>query len=334
MTGQKKVFITGATGFIGKSLTLKLAEEGKNVIALFRSESKTEGLEHPNIELFKGNITEGEKLAEVFQDCDQVYHLAALANLWAKDPMQFTRVNFDATVDLLDAAKKAKVKKVVVTSTAGVIGPSNHLPVNEDTVRSAPYFGAYEQTKKLAEDYIRNYENGKMQVVMVNPTRVYGPGALSVSNGVTRMVKLYLQGKFRMIPGRGDKIGNYVYVDDVVDGHLLAMKKGVHGERYLLGGENIVYREFFDKITELTGKKFNMVKIPASVIFAMARMMAWRADLLGIPPLLTPDWARKFISYDWEVSSQKAVDQLGYKITSLQKGLEQTISWLEKEGHL
>ncbi len=112
------------------------------------------------------------------------------------------------------------------------------------------------------------------------------------------------------------------------------MERGKHGERYLLGGENIVFRDLFKKLDSLTGKRYAMFSIPKSLIFGVAHMMEWRANTFGIPPLLTSDWARKFLHYDWEVSSQKAIDQLGYEITSLEDGLQKTIDWLSREGHL
>jgi farnesol dehydrogenase len=334
MNYPKKVFVTGATGFLGKPLAKTLADSGNKVIALYRSIDKTEGLEHSGIELFQGDITEPNRIKEGLEGCHEVFHLAALANQWAKDPAQFTRVNYEATVSLLNNAQKAGVQKIVVTSTAGVIGPSNHLPVNETTDRTAPFFGDYERTKKQAEDYIRSFPSGSMQVVMVNPTRVYGPGVLNESNSVTKIVKQYIRGQFRIIPGRGDKIGNYAFVDDVVTGHLLAMERGKHGERYLLGGENIVFIDLFKKLDSLTGKSYKLFPVPKSLIFGIAHMMEWRASTWGIPPLLTPGWARKFIKHDWEVSSQKAIEQLGYQITPLEEGLRKTINWLEQEGLL
>ena len=323
------ILITGATGFIGTSLALKLANAGHNIHALYRSEAKAKKLQHPNIQLFKGDVLNEKSMSLAMESCTQIYHLAALANLWAKDADSFTRVNVEATRNLLEMAKAKDVQRLVITSTAGVIGPSTKGQfVDENTIRTTPHFGDYEITKKRAEDFISTFDAGKMKVVIVNPTRVYGPGELTVSNGVTRMVKLYLEGKMRFIPGKGDKIGNYVFVEDVVDGHILAMEKGRHKERYLLGGENILYADFFEKLAAVSGKKYRQFNIPTSIIFSMAHFMEWRATKFGIPPLLTPDWARKFLHYDWNVSSQKAEKELGYKITSLEEGLRKTVAWI------
>jgi farnesol dehydrogenase len=218
----------------------------------------------------------------------------------------------------------------VFTSTAGVISPSqNGQPSDEYTPRWVDYFTDYERSKALAEkELLKLCQSNSLELVIVNPTRVYGPGLLSDSNGVTRMVKMYLEGRFRLLPGDGTSIGNYVYIDDVVEGHLAAMEKGTPGERYILGGENASFRQFFDILTQVSGKQLRLFNVPVGVMKFAARLMELRADLTGRAPLLTPPWVNKYL-YHWELSSKKAAEELGYAPLPLAEGLRRTVEWLQ-----
>ncbi len=196
-----KIFITGATGFIGTVLALKLAERGDTVHALYRSVGKTKVLEHDNIRLFKGDITDVNSLREAMSGCDQVYHVAASTAIWAKDSSWIETLNVTATDNILKLALELGIDKMVFTSTAGVFGPSMNGEVTEDTRRSIDYFFDYERTKAKAEDLVRAYVKKGLNAVIVNPTRVYGPGPLTKNNGVTIMIKSFSDGKWRIILG-------------------------------------------------------------------------------------------------------------------------------------
>lgn len=325
----KRIFITGATGFIGRKLAMKLANEGNEVVALIRSKSKAAALQHKNISFVEGDLFSIEALEQGMTACQEVYHLAAFASVWAKGDT-FEQVNINGTLNILDCAKKAAVEKTVVTSTAGVIGPAIDGPVNEDTPRQVDFFTDYESTKYESELKIKEYVSAGQHVVIVNPTRVYGPGPLNVSNSVTKLVKQYIEGKWKFIPGDGHSTGNYVFVDDVINGHVLAMAKGRSGERYLLGGEDATYYELFDKIAEIGGKKYRLYNMPLGVMLAFARIQLFLADNFGRTPMITPGWVKKY-NYKWKVSSDKAQKELDYLPTSLNDGIQQTVDWLKEE---
>lgn len=327
-----KYLITGATGYIGTQLAKRLAEEGHTVHALYRSEAKTGELkEVEGIRLFKGDILHPESLKEAVRGCDGVFHVAAFAKPWDKNSQTFYRFNVEGAQNVFEAARRTGAKRIVFTSTAGVISPSNGKPSDELTPRKVDYFTDYERSKAQAEERAVELSKAGMQIITVNPTRVYGPGLLSESNGVTRMVKLYLKGKFRTLPGDGNSVGNYVFIDDVVEGHVLAMQKGQPGDRYILGGENLSFNELFDLLSDLTGKHSRLYKIPIPVMHLAAKAMEVRANLTGAPPLLTPPWVKKYL-YNWELSSEKAQRELGYTITPIEQGLEKTISWILRRG--
>lgn len=323
---SKKIFITGGTGFIGQKLVKRLASEGNHVVALIRSKGKAKGLEHDNISFVEGDLFNLGALEVGMHEADEVYHLAAFASVWAKDDT-FSKVNIEGTLNILNAAKKKGVKKVLVTSTAGVIGPAIDGPVNEDTPRQVDFFTDYESTKYESELKIKEYVAKGQHVVIVNPTRVYGPGPLNVSNSVTKLIKQYTEGKWKFIPGDGLSTGNYVFVEDVINGHILAMEKGRAGERYLLGGEDATYYELFDTIAEIGGKKYKLYNMPLGVLLAFGKIQLFLANSFGRQPLITPGWVRKYL-YKWSVSSAKAQNELGYEVTSLKDGIQKTVDWV------
>ncbi len=324
---SKRIFITGSTGFIGRKLAMKLANEGNEVVALIRSKSKAKDLIHDRISFVEGDLFAEAALKKGMEGCDEVYHLAAFASVWAKDDT-FKTVNIDGTLNILDAAKSQGVKKTVVTSTAGVIGPAIDGPVNEDTPRQVDFFTDYESTKHESELKIKEYVAAGQHIVIVNPTRVYGPGPLNVSNSVTKLVKQYIAGKWKFMPGDGMSTGNYVYVDDVINGHILAMKNGRAGERYLLGGEDATYHELFDTIADIGGKKYKLYKMPLGVMLTFGKLQLFLAENFGRQPMITPGWVRKYL-YKWSVSSTKAQKELGYQVTPLKQGIQQTVDWLK-----
>jgi len=323
-----KVFVSGATGFIGIQLVKRLVARGAIVHALYRSEEKANLIRIPGVELFKGDILDTASLEQAVKGCKQAYHTAAFASVWAKDPSLVFRLNVDGALNVIDAAKKSGVERVVITSTAGILGPSDKEAVNEDTPPPSSFFTLYEESKFQLEQVLLGKSEGSPEVILVNPTRVYGPGYLSESNGVTRMIKQYMEGKWHLIPGDGCSLGNYVHVEDVVDGHLLAMEKGQPGERYILGGEDISYNQLFQYTRDASGKNFRLLKIPLWIMLATAKIMKGIADISGRPPLIVPNLVRKF-NHNWIVSSRRANEELGYQPRSAPEGIRNTVQWIQ-----
>jgi nucleoside-diphosphate-sugar epimerase len=322
------IFISGATGFIGAKLAQRLANQGHIIHALYRTSNKTTELVHPNIRLFKGDILDYGSLEAAIKDCEQVYHVAAFTEVWAKNKNRIYELNVKATCNILELALQSGVKKLVFTSTAGVLGPSVNGIVNEETTRSRDFFLEYERTKSIAEEKVKEYVDKGLHCVIVNPTRVYGPGLLSKSNSVTIMIKSFSEGKWRMIPGNGNSVGNYVFVENVVDGHMLAMEKGKSGQRYVLGGDNISYLEFFKTLRSLTNQKHWMIKLPLWIMLAVSYTMMLITNIFGIKPMITPALVRKF-NYNWHVSSDKAIGELGYKPDKFPVGAQKTLDWIK-----
>lgn len=322
-----KVFLTGATGYIGANLALKLANAGYVVHALIRSPKKAKVIEHPNIKLFDGDILDVLSLKKAMSSCEAIFHLAAYASVWAKDPATYFKINVQGTKNILNVALELGIKKMVYTSTAGVIGPSYDKPATEESIRKVDFFNEYESSKSLSENWALSYLSKGLETVIVYPPRVYGPGVMSESNAVSKLIQQYIKGKWRMIPGDGFRTGCYAFIEDVTEGHIKALEKGKPGERYILGGENVDYHQLFQWIRKYSKKDYPLYKIPMTLMLSFGYFQVLKQQLIGAPPLLTPKWIRKYL-YDWSLSSDKAIKDLGYKITPLEEGICLTVDWL------
>jgi nucleoside-diphosphate-sugar epimerase len=331
MTNQTKVCVTGATGFIGRKLCLELAGKGFRVHALCRDTNHALVVKHDNITLFKGDILDKQSLNAAMEGCEQIYHTAALAKMWCPDTNDFYTVNVMGTRNVLEAARACHVKKVVYTSTCGVWGPSINHPIVETDPRTTGFPIHYERTKYLAELEVNRFVQEGLNVVTVNPSRVYGEGPVTDSNTVSKMISAYIKGKWRVIPGDGNYIANYAFLDDVVNGHLAAMELGVAGNRYILGGEDISFTCFFDTLAEVSGKNYKLFKVPQKAIKMYSQLQWLKTCLTGLPPYFLPEFADR-LKFNQRYSSQKAQKELNYTITPFNEGLKRTLDYLNQHA--
>lgn len=328
-----KAFVTGATGFIGLTLALRLADNGYRVHALCRSNPDERLSSHPNIKIFRGDILEKESLLAAMRGCRFVYHVAAYARTWAKNPETYYKHNVEGTINVMECAQELKVKKVVFTSSGRIFGPKTTPDTDESFLRVYPLRDHYERSKILAEEKVADFIRNGLNVVILYPTRVYGPGIMNKSNAITHLIRMYMQNKWHVIPGDGTTIANYVYVEDVVQGHLKAMEKGRAGERYIVGGINASYDELFSNIRNNLESPGRLYKLPFPLLKIYVAIQYAFLRLLGREPSLTPTWASTFC-FDTALSSAKAVRELDYYITPLQDGIRETVAWLKREESL
>lgn len=321
-----KYFVSGGTGYIGSWLVKSLLDQGHTVHALVRNPEKAKNIAHPNLRFFEGDIMNREAILKAMESCDYAFHLAAFAKVWAKDPKTFFDLNVVATNHVLDAAVKFQVKRVVVTSTGGVFGASLSGTITEKSARDLDFFNEYESSKALSESKIKDYVINGLDVVIVSPTRVYGPYLFGKTEAGTMLIEKFVEKGWRIIPGDGKKTGNYIYIQDVIQGHLLAMEKGRKGHTYILGGTNHDYIEFFDVLKKVSGIQRRMIKLPLFFQMIFARIQLIK-PLFGKEPLITPKWIAKG-KYHWHVTPDKAVNELGLQITGLEEGLKNTVDWL------
>lgn len=327
-----KYFVTGVTGFIGSRLVERLSADGNEVYCLIRSQKKFDAIRGEHTHPVIGDLDNYAALLEGSKGCDVVYHLAAYAKPWSRDENLPYRINVQGTINLLEASLKNEVKKFIFTSSAAVFGPSNDGQIiDEQVIRDTPFFNDYESSKAIAEEFAIEFMKRGMTIVILNPTRVFGPGPINESNSITKIIKLYQKGRWHINPGNGTRIGNYAFIDDVVNGHLLAEKNGISGERYILGGENLTFNQFFQNLSKTTGEKRFLMNFPVWLMMLIARIMELQARVTGIPPLITPPWIRKYLNH-WNLSSGKAIRQLGYKITPFNEGVMKTLAWLNNKS--
>ena len=323
--------VTGGTGFIGTKLVTELVRKGHIIHVLRRPTSNTEGLEHERIHLFTGDLIDCESIRKAMEGCTQVYHLAAYAKNWAKDSKTFYQNNVEGLCNVWEMAKVLGVERVVFTSSIVTCGPTEPGVVGDEEKQcSTPdCFTDYQASKIIGEQQTYQYADQGFSLIIVNPTRVYDPGKLNEGNSVTRMIDLYDRGKFPLLLNHGINVGNYVFVDDIVQGLVLAMERGKIGERYILGGENVSLKQLFELIDQLSGKKHFQMNMPSWFAFFYSRLKQKKSEWFGLYPVITPGWVETFLQ-DWVYSSAKAEKQLGYKITPLKEGIQVTLAWLRQ----
>lgn len=324
-----KVFLTGATGYIGNRLALQLAESNYEVHALVRDLSSENIPVHPNIKLFKGNLNDLDSIEKAIVSCDYAFHTAAFTRLTCTEVEEFYNVNVQGTANVLNAAKKYGIQKFIFTSSVSVFGPSQpNSVIVENHPRMSSYANDYELTKTMAENLVLDYNKKGLPGIILNVSRVYGPGRTGFSNGVNRFISMLLKQKTVFVPSKLHIASNYVYIDDVIEAHILALQNGQAGEKYIVGGENASYEKLFTTISECNQTKIPVVKINYTVLKTGLFLKVLIDKLLFKEPSLTP----KLLDYlftNRSVSSQKAVSQLGYEITPLETGVERTLKFLK-----
>lgn len=328
-----KIFVTGATGYIGQKLVARLTSRGHHVHVLCRRAPGPDVSGDPRIRVFEGDLSDRAKISEAMRGCGQVYHTAAYARAWAKTPNVYFDVNVKGTVNVLEAALENNIDRLVFTSSCGTFGTSNGEPINEDTPRMVGFFNDYESSKFIAEEKVREYAFKGLDTVIVHPARVYGPGTWTESNAISMLVRKYVTGNWHLIPGSGNALGCFSYIDDVVNGHLLAMERGVKGEKYILGGDNLDLNTFFSTLRRISERNYILVKVPLPLIVLYAWQEELAARYLGRLPAVTPKWVRKY-DQDAALSSAKAMRELNYQITPFETGLARTLDWLREECNI
>lgn len=317
--------VTGASGLIGKALVLELNQLGHEVVAIYRSNLPVEFMDSDAISLAKGNIEDQTFLTRALKDVDGVFHVAAFTRPWAKDKNTFYRINEQGTVNVCEACLANGVKRLVYTSSAGIHGPQQGPALVDGTCWPDEYFTDYEQSKFNGQRAALSYVEKGLEVCVVSPARVYAAAPPSESNVPVRILNIYLDRKFGFVPTDGQGIGSYVFMDDVVHGHLLAMTEAPSGEEYLLGGENLSYLEFFKVIAEVTGKDHPIIKVPYGPSLALGKTQLFLAEAFGITPTITTPWVRRYLK-DWGINSDK-IRALGYKPKGLAEGMKKVLKF-------
>ena len=327
-----KILITGATGYIGNKLAFEAAARGYSVHILVRDPQSKFIPSNPGIIVYKGDVTNKETVFAAMEGCVYVMHAAGITSLREKDNSIFYKVNVEGTRNMLDTALALGVKKFVFTSTGGVLGPSGKYPMSENDPRIIAFENDYEISKHWAEELVKEYCRRGLFAMIVAAPRVYGPGPVTNGNAMEGLLRKILSWQIAFVPSNDKIIANYVFIDDVVKGHFLAMEKGLAGEKYILGGENISYKTFFQTIRQYAGKKIRLIRVPRSLIktWSFLHMIIYR--LIGKHTHISPRVVDR-LSQNRALSSEKAIRELGYSITPFAEGIQKTIVHLQNKNH-
>ncbi len=327
-----KVLVTGATGFLGRTVARRLAARGHALRLLTRRATNLAGLPDTT-EAAIGDVADPASFARAAEGCDAVLHLAALVKLWVPDPERFEATNVGGIRNALAAASGAGAR-LVYTSSFIALGPSGPGVLDASRPHPGPPFrNAYERTKALADAIAREAAARGDDVVILYPGVVYGPGEMTEGNLVARMVADHLNGRLPGLVGPGDRRWSYAFVEDVAEGHALALEKGRGGDRFVLGGENATLARFFELLQEVAEVAPPRRRIPYAVASAVGRAQWLWAELTGHPPQLTHGEVGVF-RQEWACDSARAASELGYEWRPLAEGLRETVRWLRATGQV
>jgi dihydroflavonol-4-reductase len=326
-----KALVTGATGFVGAAVARALLRSHCQVRVLVRPSSDRTNLRELNVEAVAGDLTDLASLERAAQGCEALFHVAADYRLGARDPAQLYHNNVEGTRNVLTAARRANVRRMVYTSSVATVGiPGDGTPGNESTpVTLDNMIGHYKRSKFLAEEVVRAAAQEGLSVVMASPSTPVGPGDIKP----TPTGQLVLDAAAGRMPAYVDTGLNIVHVDDVATGHLLAYERGRAGERYILGGEDMTLRQILAMISLQVGRKPPSVRLPYGLVLPMAYVAEGIAKLTGRTGRLTLEgvrMSRKIMFF----SSARAVRELGYAWRPPQAAFAEAIAWFRANGRL
>lgn len=326
-----KVLITGSSGFIGAAVTRAVVAKGDEVRVLVRATSNRSNLDGLPVETVEGDLQDPQSLKKAVAGCQGIYHVAAHYALWARDPATFYQVNVEGTKHLFRAAEAAGVERIVYTSTIGAIGlPGDGGLGHEEIFPSETQLsGDYKRSKFLAEQEVLNMARAGLPVVIVNPTAPVG--ARDVKPTPTGQIIVdFMKGKVFAYIETGM---NLIDVDDVALGHVRAMERGRIGERYILGNQNLMFREICQMLSQLTGVPAPRVRLPWRWIVPLAHVNTWIADYVTHKTPRIPLEGVKMAKYRMHYDCTKARTELDLPQSSVETALKKAVQWFRQYGY-
>jgi dihydroflavonol-4-reductase len=331
VTQDGPTLLTGATGFVGSAVARTLAARGHRLRLLVRRTSDRSNLAGLDAELVEGDLTDAASMARAVAGCRFVLHVAADYRLWVPDAAAMLAANVEGTRTVMRAAMDAGVERVVHCSSVAALGlNADGTPADEATpVTEADMIGSYKRSKFLAERAVMELVGQGLPAVIVNPAAPVGPRDIRP----TPTGKMILDAARGRIPAYVDTGLNVVHVDDVAEGHVLALERGVVGERYILGSENLMLGELLALIARSVGRRPPTIKVPMGLVYPIAVGAEVLAKLTGIEPMVTRDHA-KMARKRMFFSSAKAQRALGYAPRPAKAAIEDAVAWFRQVGKL
>ena len=326
------MLITGAAGFIGSAVARAALQAGYRVRVLVRATSPRRNLADLDAEIAEGDMRDGAAVGRALAGVRWLLHVAADYRLWARDPAQIARNNIEGTATVMQAALAAEVERVVYTSSVATlrVDPSTEAADEEAPLAVHEAIGAYKRSKVEAERLVeRMVAFQDLPAVIVNPSTPVGARDVKP----TPTGRIIVEAARGRMPAYVETGLNLVDVEDVARGHLLALERGQVGERYILGGENLMLRDLLGEIAELSGRRAPRVRLPVAPLVPLAHAAEVLARLRGKEPFLTVDglaMSRNRMFF----SSDKARRELGYRPGPHRAGVEAALVWFGREGYL
>ena len=323
------ILVTGASGFIGGHVARLLVQQGQPVRALVRPSSNLAGLAGIPVEKAVGDLRDPASLGQALRGCTKLYHVAADYRLWSRDPAELYQSNVEGTRNILDAARRAGVERVVYTSTVGCMGiPGGGRPGTEDhPVALSEMTGDYKRSKFMAEQVALEYAERGLNVVIVNPTAPVGELDLKPTP-TGKIIIDFLRGA---MPAYIDTGLNLIDVRDVARGHLLAAEHGANGQRYILGARNMTLREILEELSRLSGRRAPIKRLPYGIALAYAGIATAASRFTGREPRASLE-AVRMAAKKMFVRTDKAERELGFQAGPVKDALQRAIRWFQ-ENH-
>ena len=325
----RRAFVTGGSGFIGANLVRLLLQEGYSVRSLVRPNSRLDNLRDLDLEIVKGDLNDPD-IDRQMEGCQVLFHVAARYSLWQVEREALYRDNVLGTRNILAAARQAGIERTVYTSSVAAIGVGRSGEVADETYQSPvdKLIGDYKKSKFYAEQEAVKAARSGQEVVIVNPSTPIGPWDIKPTP-TGEIILRFLRGQ---MPAYVDTGLNFVDVEDVAKGHLLALEKGKSGDRYILGHQNLTLKALLELLAEITGMpapKYTLpVWLPLTIAWIDERLLA----PLGKTPSIPLDGVRmsgQKMYYD----ASKAVRELGLPQSSIQVALKNAVAWFVDRGY-
>jgi len=326
-----KVFVTGADGMLGSNICQQLINQGYHVKAMVLPSRNKSVLNEMALEIVKGNILDIHFLEQQMKHCDFVIHTAALTHVWPRRSKTVMQVNYEGTKNVMKIAGKLKLKRMVHIGTASSFGNgSKEKPGNETSQYNLGRYGLdYIESKYLSQKLLlKNYIDHGFPVIILNPTYMIGPYDSGPSSG-----KMIIELLKDSLPGYCNGGKNFVCAADVATATVNALSIGKLGECYIVGNENLNYKEFFNKVCKLYNKKFQLVKVPTILVQTLGLYNSIVARIFNKKPTLSYTMTR-LANVGQYYSSQKALDELNLPQTPIEKGIQQCVDWFQQNGFL
>jgi dihydroflavonol-4-reductase len=329
-----RVVVTGAAGFIGSAVTRVLLDRGAHVVAMLEPGADHKSIDGLEVEHAGADVRDGTAVRRAVDGARAVFHAAALYRFWSADPNEFYDVNVGGTLNVLDAARLAGCERVVYTSTVGTIGldgTDGGIPADERRwPRIEHLFGSYKRSKYVAEHEVLRAAAEGLPVVLVQPTLPVGPRDRAPTP-TGRIVLDFLNGR---IPAWVDTSLNVVDVDDLAAGHVAALERGRQGRSYVLGGENLSFREILGILSDETRLPRPAVRVPAGLALGAAYVSELVEGRIANRPPSVPLEGARMATTQMIFSDERARRELGYQSRSAREALVRSARWFVDNGYV